>query len=110
VPKVSMRDEGLYNLSQENEIFIFLKYLPDAVMHVVKNDSLWTRSGRPPKDLYDILVCLSIQYYINWSSRRSIGMIKLLCKFAKISVEIPSWRTLCRYREKEVLKVYLEDL
>lgn len=105
-----MRDESLYNLAQENEIFIFLKYLPDAVVHVVKEDTLWVGTGRPPKDLYDVLVCLSIQHYINWSSRRSLGMIKLLCKFAKIPVEIPSWRTLCRYREREILKLYLDRL
>lgn len=105
-----MRDEALYNLAQENEIFIFLKYLPHAVMHVVKDDSLWSGEGRPPKELYDILISLAIQHHINWSSRRSIGMIKLLCKSARIHIEVPSWRTLCRYREKSVMKKYLDRL
>lgn len=105
-----MRNESLYNLAQENEIFVLLRYLPCAVVHVVEDDSLWKGEGRPPKELYDVLVCLVIQHHINWSSRRSIGMIKLLCKFARIPVDVPSWRTLCRYREKSVIKNYLDKL
>ena len=105
-----MRDESLYNLAQENEIFILLKYLPDAVSMAVGNDSLWTGTGRPPNDLYDVLLCLCLQHHINWSCRRSIGMIKLLCKFARIQITIPSWRTLSRYREKDIIKPYLDAL
>ncbi len=108
--KFGMRDESLYNLAQENEIFIVLKYLPDAAMHVANDDSLWTGTGRPPNDLYDILVSLTLWHYIGWSARRSIGMIKLLCKFARMQVCVPSWRTLSRYREKEIIKKYTNRL
>jgi len=105
-----MRDESLYTLAQENEIFVFLNYLPKAVMKAVENKSLWQGQGRPPKDLYDILVCLTIQRYIGWSCRRSVGIIKLLCRFACIPVDIPSWRTLCRYRTNQFIRPYLDNL
>lgn len=37
---MKVRDEALYNLSQENEVFIYFKYLPRVTRFVCKNDSL----------------------------------------------------------------------
>ncbi|MBI4147286.1 transposase [Candidatus Woesearchaeota archaeon] len=39
-----------------------------------------------------------------------MGMIKLLCSFARIPVDIPSWRSLCRYRTNQFIKPYLDSL
>jgi hypothetical protein len=105
-----MRNESLYNLAQENEIFVFLDYMPKAVMRAVRNKTLWTGQGRPPNDLYDILVSLSIQRYVGWSSRRSVGMIKALCSVAKLHVRVPSWRSLCRYRTNQFISPYVDTI
>lgn len=105
-----MRNESLYTMAQENEIFVFLDYLPKAVMRAIRNRTLWKGHGRPPNDLYDILVSLTIQRYMGWSSRRSVGMINLLCRFARIHVDVPSWRSLCRYRTNQFIKPYLDRL
>jgi len=105
-----MRNESLYTLAQENEIFVFLDYLPKAVIRVIRDKSLWKGIGRPPSDLYDILVCLTIQRYMGWSSRRSIGIIEILCKFARLHVHMPSWRSLCRYRSSQFITSYVDML
>ena len=104
------RDESLYNLAQTNEVFVFLNYLPKIVMKAINGKTLWKGEGRPPKDLFDILVALSIQRYTCMSTRRSIGMIYALCSFARIPIEMPSWRTLCRYRSKEAIKKFLDNM
>jgi len=105
-----MRDESLYNLIQENEIFIFLEYLSHAVKHVVKNKSLWTGEGRPQKELFDVLVCLAIQHYFGRSLRRSMGLIRLCIMFARIPVDMPCFRTLSNYRNNEFVQVYMDKL
>lgn len=105
-----MRNESLYNLAQENEVLVFLNYLPKAVMRVARNKTLWKGEGRPPKDLYDVLVCLMIQHYIGFSTRRSMGIIEVFTSFARMHVEIPCFKTLCNYRNKECIKPYLDRL
>lgn len=108
--KSCMTNWALYSAAQENEIFVFLDYLPKAVMRVVKNRTLWKGQGRPPKDMYDILVSLTIQRYIGWSTRRSIGMIRTLSAFARLHIEVPSWRSLCRYRANQFITPYVDML
>jgi len=105
-----MRNESLYNLAQENEVLVFLNYLPKAVIRVARDKTLWKGEGRPPKDLYDILVCLMIQHYIGFSTRRSMGIIKVFTSFARMHVEMPCFKTLSNYRNKEELKTYLDSL
>lgn len=104
------KDEATYNLIQENEIFIFLEFLPLAVLFVCKNKNLWQGIGRPPHNLYDILVCLSIQQYFSKSLRRSIGIIRLITKAANISVKIPCFKTLDNYLNNPSIKHYLSGL
>lgn len=104
------RDEVLYNLAQENEVFFFLDHLPEVAHIVAKNDNLWTGKGRPPKNLYDILICLTIQHYVGFSDRRSIGIIKLFTQARKIKVDVPCFKTLNNYRNNEQIKPYLKKL
>lgn len=96
-----------YNLAQQNEIFIFLDRLPEAVIQAVGDKDLWTGKGRPPRKLYDILICLSIQAYVGFSDRRSIGIIELFTTFAKIPIDIPSYRSLSNYRNDPRIKPYV---
>ncbi len=104
------KDEATYNLIQENEIFIFLKFLPSAILIVCKNKNLWQGIGRPPHDLFDILVCLSIQQYFGKSLRRSIGIISLITKAANIQIKIPCFKTLDNYLNNSSIKPYLDEL
>lgn len=100
----------MYNLIQEDEVFIFLEYLPNAVKHVVKNDSLWTGEGRQPNELFDVLTCLAIQHYFGKSLRRSMGLIRLCIMFARIPIEIPCFKTLSNYRNNEFVQNYMDKL
>ena len=101
------KDEARYNLIQENELFIFLRFLPLAVLFVCKNESLWKGEGRPPCKLRDILICLSIQQYFGKSLRRSMGIIRFVTQAAKISVDIPCFKTLDNYLNNPLIKPYL---
>ncbi|KAF0152065.1 MAG: Transposase [Ignavibacteria bacterium] len=104
------KDEARYNLIQENEFFIFLKYLPLAALFVCKNEDLWKGEGRPPCRLRDILICLSIQQYFGKSLRRSIGIIRFVTQAANISVNIPCFKTLDNYLNNPLIKPYLTGI
>ena len=43
--KIYKKDEARYNLIQENEFSIFLKYLPLAALFVCKNKDIWKGEG-----------------------------------------------------------------
>ena len=103
------KNEADYNLIQENEIFIFLKFLPLAALFVCKNDTLWKGEGRPPCHLRDIVICLAIQQYFGKSLRRSMGIIRFVTKAAEISVNIPCFRTLDSYLNNTLIKPYLDE-
>ncbi|MFH1054004.1 MAG: hypothetical protein V1740_06320 [Candidatus Woesearchaeota archaeon] len=77
------RNEALYNLGQENEVFVFFEYLPRVAYFVCKNDSLWKGRGAPPVSLYDVLMNLSIKQYFGRSLRRSIGLIKVMKRIVR---------------------------
>src|SRR3989338_3160305 len=104
------KDEATYNLIQENEIFIFLRFLPLAAIFVCKNKSLWQGIGRPPYNLYYIVVCLAIQQYFGKSLRRSMGIIRFVVKAANISVYMPCFKTLDNYLNNSSIKPYLDEL
>lgn len=105
-----LRDEATYNLVQENEVFIFLSYLPLAALYIAKNNSLWCGRGRKPKKLYDILVCLAIRRYFNKSLRRSMGLLRLFKSLGVIDVSIPCFKTLDNYQRSRTIKPYLKEL
>lgn len=104
------RDESLYNLSQENEIFVFADYLPRVIHFVCKNDSLWSGIGAPPAELYDILMNLSIKQYFCRSLRRSIGLIKLVKYAFKLHFKILCFKTLDNYLNNSCVRKYLDEI
>ena len=101
------KDEARYNLIKENELFIFLEFLPLAALFVCKNENLWKGEGRPPCRLRDILICLSIQQYFGKSLRRSVGIIRFVAQSAKTSLSIPCFKTLDNYMNNPLIKPYL---
>ena len=103
------KNEAVYNLIQENEIFIFLKFLPLATLFVCKNDTLWKGEGRPPCNIRDIVICLAIQQYFRKSLRRSMGIIRFVTRAANITVNIPCFKTLDSYLNNPLMKPYLDE-
>src|SRR3990167_5151661 len=103
------RDEALYNLAQENEIFIFFGYLPRVAYFVCKNDSLWKRVGAPPAKLYDVLMNLSIKQYFGRSLRRSIGLIKAIRKAFKLDLKQSSLKSSLNALIKAIRKAFKLD-
>lgn len=104
------RDEALYNLSQENEVFIFFEYLPRVTYFVCKNDTLWQGIGAPPAKLYDVLMNLSIKQYFGRSLRRSIGLIKLMKRAFKLDFNVLCFKTLDNYLNNPSIKPYLDEI
>ena len=104
------RDEALYNLSQENEVFIFFEYLPRVAYFVCKNDSLWKGRGAPPAKLYDVLMNLSIKQYFGRSLRRSIGLIRLVRKAFRLDFKLLCFKTLDNYLNNLCVRNYLDEI
>src|SRR3989338_4564295 len=104
------RDEALYNLAQENEVFIFFEYLPRVVSFVCKNDSLWKGIGAPPAKLYDVLMNLSIKQYFGRSLRRSIGLIRAMKKAFRLYFKLLCFKTLDNYLNNSCVRKYLDEI
>lgn len=104
------RDESLYNLIQENEVMLFLRHLPLAAWWVTGNNSLWQMRGRPPKNLYDIIVCLAVRKYFNFSLRRGMGLLRLFRALGVIDVQIPCFKTLDNYQRSDEIAPYLDEV
>lgn len=104
------REESLYNLSQENEVFIFFDYLPRVARFVCKNDNLWSGLGAPPADLYDVLMNLSIKQYFARSLRRSIGLIRVMKRAFNLHFRILCFKTLDNYLNNPCVRKYLDGI
>lgn len=104
------RDEALYNLAQENEVFIFFDYLPRIVRFVCKNDNLWSGIGAPPAELYDVLMNLSIKQYFGRSLRRSVGYIKLMKRAFRLDFKALCFKTLDNYLNNSCVRKYLDEI
>jgi len=104
------RDESLYNLIQENEVMLFLRHLPLAAWWVAGNKSLWRGRGRPPKNLYDIIVCLTVRKYFNFSLRRGMGLLRLFRVLGVIDAQIPCFKTLDNYQRSDEIRPYLDEV
>ncbi len=104
------RDESLYNLIQENEVMLFLRHLPLATWWATGNKSLWCGRGRPPKNLYDIVVCLAVRKYFNFSLRRGIGLLRLFRALGMIDAQIPCFKTLDNYQNSDEIRPYLDEV
>jgi len=104
------RDESLYNLIQENEVMLFLRYLPLAAWWVTGYRNLWTGRGRPPKNLYDIVVCLTVRKYFNFSLRRGMGLLRMFRGLGVIDAKIPCFKTLDNYQRSSEIMPYLEEV
>lgn len=104
------RNESCYNRIQENEIPIFFAVLPDAVMAILDQKSLWHGTGRPPASLYDILISLVLKEYFNLSLRRTIGFLRLLKSAGLIHIKIHCFKTLDNYLNNGEIQIYLQRL
>ncbi len=105
-----VKNWSAYDLAQQNEVFLFLDKLPEAVIVAVGDTDLWKGIGRPPRKLFDILVSLAIQDYVGFSNRRSMGIIELFASFAKIPLDIPCYKSLSNYRNDPFIKPYMNKL
>ena len=104
------RDEALYNKIQENEFPIVFACLPGAILAVLDKPDLGSGKGRKPKKLYDILTCLFVKKYIDFSLRRSMGILRVFNYVGIIDAEIPCFKTLDNYLKKREIQPYLKKL
>ena len=104
------RDESLYNLAQENEVFIFFEFLPKVIQSVCKNYKHKQGVGAPPAKLYDILMNLSIKHYFGRSLRRSKGLIKLMKKAFRLRFKVLSFKTIDKYLNDSCVRIYQDKI
>lgn len=94
------RSEILYNQIQESEFLHFFDYAKYLSNHVCKG-----------KKMKSIIQCLLIwRKFPNLSVRRARGFLLLLEKFNIISINIPCFKTLSNYNERNELQIILERL
>jgi transposase len=110
VRKQYPRDEVVYNMVQENEIPLFLHLLPLYVEAVLDRKDLWTGIGRPPCNLYDILICLTVKEYFTLSLRRCIGLLKMFRMLGVLNIKVPCFKTLDNYLHDDSLCKYVKNL
>lgn len=107
---MKMRDEALYNLAQENEVFIFFEFLPKVVQLVCKNYCHKQGVGAPPAKLYDILMNLSMKHYFGRSLRRSKGLIKLMNRSFNLRIKVLSFKTISKYLSDPCVRIYQDKI
>lgn len=108
-----LRDESLYNLYQQNEFPLFMKWMPLAAWCVASKhgNSNYSGVGSPcTYSLYDILVCLSIKRYFHLSLRRSKGLIEYLVRAEGLEVKVPSFRMLANYMKDILIRECFKEL
>jgi transposase len=94
------RNEAIYNEVQESEFLQFFDYLRYLTNYVCKG-----------KKMKQIIQCLLIwRKFPNLSARRARGFLLLLKKFKIISLNIPCFKTLSNYNEKNSLQKILDNL
>lgn len=104
------RDEALYNMSQENEVFIFFEFLPHVVRFVCKNYKPKKGVGAPPAELYDVLMNLAIKQYFGRCLRRSIGLIKMSKLAFKLHFKVLCFKSIGNYLNDSCVKTYADGI
>ena len=104
------RNESLYNLAQENEVFVFFDYLPRVAYFVCKNDSLWKGVGAKPALLFDVAMNLGIKQYFGRSLRRSVGLIRLMKRAFRLDFKVLSFKTMDNYLNNPLMRPYLDEI
>src|SRR3989344_8975454 len=94
------RDEALYNEVQESEFLNFFEFVRFLTNKVCKN-----------KKMKSVISCLLIwRKFPNLSVRRARGFLVLLRKFGVIHANIPCFKTLSNYNERNSLQPILDKL
>src|SRR3989344_4486302 len=94
------RNEVLYNEIQESEFLKFFEFVRFLTNKVCKN-----------KKMKSVIQCLIIwRKFPNLSVRRARGLLLLFRKFGIINANIPCFKTLSNYNEKNSLQIILDKL
>ena len=94
------RSEIIYNKIQESEFLNFFEFVRYLTNYVCK--------GRKMKS---IIQCLLIwRKFPNLSVRRARGFLLLLRRFAIINADIPCFKTLSNYNERNYMQITLDKL
>jgi hypothetical protein len=94
------RNEVLYNEVQESEFLNFFEFVRFLTNKVCKN-----------KKMKSIIQCLVIwRKFPNLSVRRARGFLLLLKRFGIINANIPCFKTLSNYNERNSLQLILDRL
>lgn len=104
------RDEALYNIIQKNKPFIFFACLPFAVEYVLRNRKTIASVGKPPRSMYDRLICLAVMRQLHFDLRESEGWLNLFKFVGLIDVSIPCFKSLSNYLNDPITQHYLDEL
>ena len=102
------RNWPLYNYAQSKEKLIAMRILHEAV-NCLDMPYGYKGNGRPPEELHDILKCMVIKVYNNFSNRRAIPDMHFAKAMGFIS-KIPHYNTISNYMKKPEIEPYLHEL
>jgi len=101
------QDWKAYNKAQTQEKILFLEFLHDLTSQIPKQ--IKKRRGRPTLDVGDMIFCCCLKIYLDFSSRRTEGDIKLAYNLGYID-HVPHFNTVLNYLNNPKLKPYLTKL
>lgn len=102
------QDWPIYEKAMSEEKLMFLRLLKDAVEHLML-DYNYQGNGRPPMHLADVLKCLCIKSYNNYSSWRTHSELRIAQAMGVIE-EIPRRSTINKYMQSPTVTKLLHKL
>jgi transposase len=103
------RDWSQYNKAQVEELSVVVTLIREFVDSLDVQEAAY-RTGRPSKDLKDILKIVLLKAYMNLANRRLISWIYLLYEKLGLQEDVPHFNTVGNYVSDPKVKHYLEEL
>ena len=107
VNKTYSQDWESYNQAQTREKILFLELLSELTCQIPKQK--YNGTGRPSADIGEMIFSICMKIYLDFSSRRSEGDIRIAQQLGYIT-HVPHFNTILKYLNKPELKEVLKVL
>lgn len=104
-----VRDWSAYNKAQVEELGVVVTLIRKMVDSLDIQEAAY-KTGRPPKDLKDMLKIVLLKSYMGLSNRRLIAWVWVLYEKLGLEGDIPHFNTVGNYISDPRVKQYLEQL
>ena len=104
-----VRDWSAYNKAQVEELGVVVTLIKELVDNLDVQQASY-KTGRPPKELKDMLKIVLLKSYMNLSNRRLVAWVWVLYEKLGLEEDIPHFNTIGNYVSDPKVKHYLEEL